>query len=780
MKDSRNPHPHLDPRQPRDDSRPATNPPVFAWKPRADDASFTLTVARDADLTDVCLQATDLVDPLLLPETAFEPGRYWWQWSATGDCSEVFSFEITADAVVLEIPSTEEWFARLPADHPRLYVLPDEVEALRDSRHAERAEAWAALREAVDPLLEQSHDYPEPPYLPDRSRDYNAFFTTWAPILWTSRRFVREAEMLAFAWLASGDERYARAACERMASISKWDPEGSTSITHNDEAHMSVIWDGAKVCDWVWDHFTDDERALVIEQFRRRGEITYKHMHDSGSYGITHFGSHSGREIVFLALLSMVFHDHIPEARGWLVWLRPVLCGIWPVWSGDDGAWAEGLSYGTAYVNIMTMFASALKKATGVDIYRRPFWRGHALWRQWFWAPYAEWIGFGDHSERRRGSWLSNAELVEIIGRETDTDEFDAYVADFRVNADSLSSPEDRRMPGEAISPVRYLAANGVEPKPVADTGRVLRVFPDVGQAAIRTRLHDPATDIALLFRSSPYGAISHSHANNNDFILHAGGKVLAMPSGYYAGYGSDHHQHWVWHTKSHNCVTLSDAGQIMRSPQSTGAVVNAFEDDSLAYLCGVADASYADRATKCRRHVIYLKAHRCFLMVDDFVAQPGIVSALQWNIHSWNEFAVDEQERTFALDRDGSSLRGHFMNHNNAFFALTEGWEPPPAALKETPEWLNQFHLRFTVSGLVERQRLGVVLCPGHTGAEPAQVVTEAVDGGEIARLGDDALLVGSGDSLQWQGREVAAIALLALGDSTWVVDDAGIRPLI
>jgi hypothetical protein len=36
--------------------------------------------------------------------------------------------------------------------------------------------------------------------------------------------------------------------------------------------------------------------------------------------------------------------------------------------------------------------------------------------------------------------------------------------------------------------------------------------------------LEKPEEDVALIFRSSPFGAVSHSHANNNDFILHVGG----------------------------------------------------------------------------------------------------------------------------------------------------------------------------------------------------------------------------------------------------------------
>ena len=280
------------------------------------------------------------------------------------------------------MPPAGKWLKRFPAQHPRIYVRPEEVPALRAAALGEGASAWEGLRRSAEAVLTEPHEIEEPPFLPDRRESYRAFFEVWSPVMWNSRRFVKGAETLALAWLVGGEERFARAACRRMASISRWDPEGSSHLAHNDEAHMSVIWNGSNACDWVWDRFTDEEREAVVTQFRQRGRMTFEHMHNRGSYGLTRFDSHAGREIVFLALIALVFHDHIPEAESWLEWLRPVLCGIWPIWAGDDGAWAEGPSYGLAYVTIMTMFASALKRGTGVDLYRRPFWKNHARWRQ--------------------------------------------------------------------------------------------------------------------------------------------------------------------------------------------------------------------------------------------------------------------------------------------------------------------------------------------------------------------------------------------------------------
>lgn len=265
----------------------------------------------------------------------------------------------------------ETWLQRLPEGHPRLYVRPEQIEALRESRKGERQESWRGLKAAADAELAKKHEYPEPPFLGDWSVEYQKTYDLWLKILRETRAFVTGAQTLALAYLASGDRRYGEAACRRLDSVARWDPDGSSHIAHNDEAHMSVMWWGPAACDWVWDVFTPEQRRRVIAHFRRRGQITFEQMHARGGYGVTDFRSHSGREIVFLANLAMVFHRHIPEAEQWLRWLRPVLCGVWPIWAGADGAWAEGIMYGFAYVNIMTTFASALKEGCGVDLYRR-------------------------------------------------------------------------------------------------------------------------------------------------------------------------------------------------------------------------------------------------------------------------------------------------------------------------------------------------------------------------------------------------------------------------
>ncbi|MBT3341694.1 MAG: DUF4962 domain-containing protein, partial [Gemmatimonadetes bacterium] len=771
------------------------NPPLFAWKPQVGDRATDLQVSRDAGFTDLVIDLSGLTESLHLPERALSPGTYWWRWCAGGAVSEVFEFHIGEEAVRFEVPSADQWLKSLGTQHPRLHCRPEWLETIRDRACSEQPEATLELLVMADELRTISHEIPEPPFLPDRNKDFEANRRIWFPTMWNTRKFVKGAETLALAYLITGDKAYGRDACERLVSISKWDPDGSTYLGHNDEAHMSVIWHGPHAVDWCWDLFTESERALVIEQYRRRGQITYEHMHDKAAYGIHRFDSHAGREIVFLAMTAFTFHEHIPEAAQWLEWLRPVLNGIWPVWAGDDGGWAQGPSYGLAYVGIQTMYASAIKRGAGVDVYRRPFWRNHARWRRWFVPPYTDMQGFGDQGRRWRSGVMNNADLMEIIGIETGTDEFAGYARALRAQTQFDEEPVERHMLG--VSGHLYLArltkglVSGDGSAPDGSTGvskpdaearpseltapifgdsfdasqSVFRQFPFVGWAAIRSKIETEANgagDVALLVRSSPFGSVSHSHANNNDFILHVGGTMMAMPSGFYGGvkngYGGDHHANWVWHTKSHNCVTLSDAGQIMRSTESTGAIANAYEDERLIYFTGIADSSYADRAERCRRHVLFLKSSSAVVLIDEFVGLSQILSTLQWNLHTPAPLVVDETQRTFSWKRGRSQVAGAFLYHDNAFFSITRGCDPPPATAEHEQPYPMQHNLRFTCN-MVQAEflamrgsrseapgiarNLAVVLAPSCPGVRQAKVVTARHGESEEAFINGDRLIV-------------------------------------
>lgn len=718
------PHPHLDPRQPRNGSAPKTNPPVFVGAEIKGVLSYRLHVATSQDFKNCLVEKDCGRDPLFLPEAAFAQGKYFWKWSFEAGESEVFSFSIEADALKLEVPSAGQWLKKMGGEHPRLYFRAKEQEVFRASRFSGRKEKWRLLKKDADHLLKEKHHLAEPPYLPDRNTQLEANAKAFYESLRDSRKFMIGANTLALAYAASGEAKYARAACERLASISLWDPEGSTHLEHQDETHMSVIWHGPQTCDWVWEHFTKEERDRVIAQYRRRGEITFEHMHDKGCYGISRFDSHAGREIVFLAQLALCFHEHIPEAETWLAWLRPVLAGIWPIWSGDDGAWAEGILYASAYVDIMAMFALSLRRGAGVDLFQKPFWKNHLRWREAVIPTDAEWIGFGDGTEPQRAIWRMSADLVELVSHELGTKEHDAFVRELRLQGEKLGPGVEDEWYFKNVSPFSYLVGDqksAASNQSKSSANDQLALFPEGGWAVIRTDKTEPKHDLAFLFRASPYGNFSHSHAANGDFALHAGGEALLQPSGHYDGYATNHHASYVWHSRSHNVPTFSEAGQLLRSEAARGAVVHPFENKDLIFFTGKADASYAHFLKSFRRSVLFFKQEKAFLIVDEAVSKPGVHSQYQWNLHSFGKFQVDEARRRFSLKRKRASLDGFVLYEKAGFFHTSEGFDSPVLRNRKANLrfWKPEFHLRFTCNSLEPAKRFAVLLLPsfaGHT----------------------------------------------------------------
>ena len=127
--------------------------------------TFTLRVATDEGLSQPCrLDLDGLTEPLHLPETAMAPGRYWWQWSAGADRSEVFAFDITADAVPLEVPLAKTWLERLPQEHPRPHCRPEWVAQVRQ-RTREEGQLTDLLAFA-DLYMSEGHEIAEPLFLP--------------------------------------------------------------------------------------------------------------------------------------------------------------------------------------------------------------------------------------------------------------------------------------------------------------------------------------------------------------------------------------------------------------------------------------------------------------------------------------------------------------------------------------------------------------------------------------------------------------------------------------
>ena len=158
---------------------------------------FRLQVARDDSFAQPVVEVANLRDPVFLPTEALPPGAYVWRWQGRGVEGETFSFTVPTDAVELPVPPVGEWLDRIGTAHPRLYLSGERQTRIRASLAGEYAVSWAQVKPVADQLLLEEREIAEPPYLPDRQLDYNAYIKAFGKAMWDSRAFVANSQTLA-------------------------------------------------------------------------------------------------------------------------------------------------------------------------------------------------------------------------------------------------------------------------------------------------------------------------------------------------------------------------------------------------------------------------------------------------------------------------------------------------------------------------------------------------------------------------------------------------------
>jgi hypothetical protein len=132
MRSMRHPNPLVDVRRPRNRETVGVNPPGFIWKALDGVREYRLQICRDRTFAGPTLLSVTARGErtLFVPRQPLEAGRWYWRWGANGAWSQVFSFEVLADAAEIRIGSAEELVAQL-GEHPRAMVRRGGLGALR-------------------------------------------------------------------------------------------------------------------------------------------------------------------------------------------------------------------------------------------------------------------------------------------------------------------------------------------------------------------------------------------------------------------------------------------------------------------------------------------------------------------------------------------------------------------------------------------------------------------------------------------------------------------------
>lgn len=662
------------------------------------------------------------------------PGAYRWRYRFTdragrvSDWSVARRFTVPADAVPFPMPTRAERRERVLRGRPRLFIRPEDLPRLRE---AARTERFAAIRAEADRLVESA-----PPREPEvRARAHDPATThLWWPNRVRSLQAGEEACTVAFAYLLTGEARYAGAARKRILELASWDPDGPTYWALNCEAAKPILYLLARAYDWAYEALGPEDRERVRRALSRRATDAWK----SGEVGqgVGHlnrpYSSHGNRTWHKLAECAIALLGEVPEAETWLDYAVNKFYACYPVWSDDDGGWHEGVSYWAGYMDKVVSWLLVAERALGIDGLKKPFFARVGDFPLYAAPPGSPNSGFGDLSFRPPSSGVGG--FMEYFTRAIGSRPGGERAAVWRWWCEQWKMRDDsglRKFLYDALLPPPP------EPRPPADLPPS-KVFHGIGVASLHATLLGAADDVHVLFKSSPFGTQSHGHNAQNGFQLNAYGEALLPACTFRDLHGSAFHRGWVWNTISQNSVLVDGRGQEPHGVGSPGRISGERLGPDWDWVAGDAAEAYGGRLTRFRRHVLFLKPD-VVVLCDDLEAREP--STFQFMLHAYSPFEIDASRAELRVERPRAGAVIRYLPPAPLAFRQWDGYEPAP-----TREFPNMWHVEASTREKLAACRMVTVIVP-HRAGRRAEWRADRADrdgavalrlerGGEILRI--------------------------------------------
>jgi len=650
----------------------ATNPPAFIWLPAENIDSYFVQYSRsESFMPEQTTTVRDIDMTVYIPTETMETGFWYWRYGYSDSEGDHFSrtrqFEIPESAVDFPFMPVEEVVDRIPEHRPRLYFSPELVDEIRNDNEGRFAHITTPVIEEAEqiiamdePLFTEPDPWPEENYRP-------VYYEAWRSMRPYTQRMVTSA----LAYLYTGDERYAEEAKRRLMHFMTWDVEGPSSTIWPTELGMDIAENATPVFDWIYDTLSEEERQKCKEVLTARMIQINRDVHRSRPMEARPYSSHPGRMVGFALEGGIVLAHEAPEARDWLDYTLKLVWSTYPAWGGREGGWHEGVSYWSGYMRRMVRVVHELD-LYGIPLKDKPFFQNTGYFGLYAAYPHRPTRAFGDghHSPLGTATGLVTYMLSNLYEN--------PY---FRWHSEAMDVEPSGRKAVRIFNPDRDARSPDELPQS--------RLFEDIGHVAIHSDMADPDNNIMMLFKSNPFGAISHNHASQNAFVIEAFGEPLAISSGYRTTHGIPHHTEWIWQTKAHNSILVDGEGQVPRQRSSRGEIIEYQENDDYVYTAGDATEAYGGRLEKFHRHVVFIRPDN-FVIIDD-LETTGNESTYQWLFHAKNELEVDEENRVVVSSSGNARLALRYLTPGQLEITQKTGFDPPTEDPLVAPD---QFHL--------------------------------------------------------------------------------------
>jgi len=643
---------------------PIENPPRFSWLPDLDDAARY--VLRVTPSTGEPIVYQDIGWNFFTPDSPLPAGDYQWNyaiWDAAAqqpksDWSASRSFTLAEGLPETPLPGRAARHARAGASHPRLWLNADELavfsaEVARDPEHCGWAEFY---RLSVEPWITREI-IAEPKAYPSNIR----VATLWRQMYIDCQEIIYGIRHLAIAGRVLNDTNLLDRSRDWLLAVAGWDPLGPTSRAYNDEAGFRVVVALAWGYDWLYDHLTEAERGQVREMLLIRTREVAHHVIAHARIHVFPYDSHAVRSLsAVLTPACIALYGDDAEATEWLDYTVDFLATLYSPWGGADGGWAEGPHYWMTGIAYFTEAANLIAKYLDIDLYQRPFFQKTGDFPLYTKAPGTRRAGFGDDSTMGDLPGLKVGYNVRQFGGVTGNGHYQWYHEAIKsaatgtemefynygwwdLNFDELMYRHDYP---------------SIAAKSPADLPAV-RWFKDIGWVAIQKHMDDPKKHIQFVFKASEYGSLSHSHGDQNAFLLYGYGEDLAIQSGYYVAFNSSMHRDWRRQTRSKNALLIDGKGQYAEKDKALarragGRILDVREEADHVLIRGDATAAYQvanAKVLKAERDV-YFANDSYFVFVDRVECSEPL--PIQWLCHTTGPLDLGRNSFRFSGQRAG------------------------------------------------------------------------------------------------------------------------------
>ena len=402
----------------------------------------------------------------------------------------------------------------------------------------------------------------------------------------------------------------------------------------------------------------------------------------------------------FVGALLIVRGD-MPDMNPWLRNALPTYVASVSPWGGDDGGFANGSSYAEWDAGESLVMWDLIERVLNVPFYKKPWLTEFSRFIAYALPPGSPAGVFGDGAELNRSEdW---ARFGKAIMNRSDTTLSRWYV--------KQQSGEDYARLHILLSPREYGSA-----LTLPSTQPNGAYFPVVGWAAMHSSLTDRLRT-SVFFKSSPFGSVNHSHADQNSFVMYSKGKVLAMDSGAYDYYNSPHWRNYYKQTRAHNAITFD--GGVGQGLGATGLGERAASGKLTKFLqypayditAGDAVAAYGGALTQARRTLVFIRPST-LVTID----QLDSVTARRYEYNLHTGVPLSGTADAFRADVAPAEMCGTVASPDAMTMSSSSGYNPAPT-VATTPHYWN----KFTFNGARNKGLIVSVLRADCASAAPA-----------------------------------------------------------